>query len=304
MNNKKIEDLNILVVGDIMLDKYVYGNVNRISPESPTPLVEVTKEYYTLGGCGNVVRNLREIGAQVDCLASVAIDLNGEKIKDLLHKLNVGNIVLYESQQTTVKQRIIATNNNAQILRIDKEVIKKIDPHIAISTFEINKKDKYDIIIVSDYAKGMITKELITHFRNLKNQPKIIVDPKPINGFIYKDVYMVTPNEKEWVTMQLSQAYTLPGIEYVLETKGSKGMVLHDKNKSFEIKSESKDVFNVSGAGDTVIAVMGTCLSLDLNPKQAAQIANKCAGYVVTKPGTSTIPKEKFNQYFQEVINQ
>jgi len=301
---KQIEHLDILVVGDIMLDKYTIGTVERISPEAPVPILNIKKEYYTLGGCGNVVRNIREIGAQVDCLSSIGEDYSGQKIKDLLKNTDAGDSVIYGSKQTTVKNRIIANDTKTQLLRIDKEAIQKVDHHQVIKEFQMVQKDKYDIIIISDYAKGMITPGLMTYLKTLKNQPKIIVDPKPINGFLYNDVYMVTPNRKEWEIMQLSSAYNLKGVKYILETKGSEGMILHEKESEQKIKSTPQAVYNVSGAGDTVIATMAVCIALGLKPREAAKVANKCAGYVVTKPGTSTVPKEHFEWYFKKVLNQ
>jgi len=300
-----IEDLNILVVGDIMLDKYLLGTVSRISPEAPVPVVDVTEEYHTLGGCGNVVRNIREIGANVDCISSVGLDNDGDIIRELLWQLGVGDALVNGSSQTTIKERIVATTTKTQMLRIDRETIKKVDSKIAIDTFEsLIKKEKYNIIVVSDYAKGMITKELMTYLHTLDT--KIIVDPKPINGFLYNNVYMITPNKKEWEAMAYSSEYSLNKVKFILETKGSEGMSLFDKDKHYlvELPSEPKAVFNVSGAGDTVVAVMSICLSLGIVPQLAAEIANECAGYVVTQPGTSTIPKEIFLKYLKKITNQ
>jgi D-beta-D-heptose 7-phosphate kinase/D-beta-D-heptose 1-phosphate adenosyltransferase len=141
----------------------------------------------------------------------------------------------------------------------------------------------------------MITQGLMEFFKFGKIAD-IIVDPKPMNGGIYNGVYMITPNEKEWAQMLFSSTYTLNHVKYILETKGSKGMVLMDnmEDTKEEIPADPVEVYNVSGAGDTVIAVMSTCLSLGLTPIQSAKIANKCAGYVVTQPGTSVVPKNIF----------
>lgn len=290
---KNPEDLKILVVGDIMLDKYIVGEVERISPEAPVPIVHVKDEYYTLGGCGNVVRNLVEIGANVTCLASIAMDPDGEKIKDDLDRLNVCDLVIYSSQETTVKERIIADERKIQMLRIDKENISQVNPEHAITILKQQTKDIFDMIIISDYAKGMITNELMDYLKTYHNAP-IIVDPKPIHGYMYNDVYMITPNEKEWRIMQVSSQYLLKGVTYILETKGRKGMTIYSSQESCNIPAEPVEVYNVSGAGDTVIAVMGVCLGMSYHPIDAAKIANKCAGYVVTQSGTSIVPKEIF----------
>ena len=295
---KKIDNMKILVVGDIMLDKYVVGDVSRISPEAPVPIVYVTEEYYTLGGSGNVVRNIRELGAQVDCLASVHVGYNGERIKDELDRIGAGDIVIYGSKETTVKERIIADERKVQMIRIDREHIENVDADKAINIFKQYKKNNYDIIVVSDYAKGMITKDLMDFLKT--QNTRIIVDPKPINGFLYNDVFMVTPNEKEWQIMKLTSQYNLKNVQYVLVTKGSKGMTLYDFNQSWDIPTTPLDIYNISGCGDVVIAVMAVCLSMGSSPIAAAKIANKCAGYTATKAGTSIITKDKFESYVKE----
>jgi len=294
MYQEDMKKVKILVVGDIMLDKYVVGRVSRISPEAPVPVVNVMEEYSTLGGCGNVVRNIRELGAQVDCLTSVGQDFSGKEIEQELLKIGAGNYLFIGSEKTTVKERIIAEHRSVQMIRIDREVKKKIDSDLAIKTLKTYSDNDYDIIIVSDYAKGMITYELMKYLKE-NIAARIIVDPKPQNGIMYNDVYMITPNEEEWNTMQLSSAYALTNVEYILQTLGSKGMRLIEMNeKTWDIKAEPVDIYNVSGAGDTVIAIMAICLSMGLTPLHSAKFANQCAGYVVTQPGTSVVPKNKF----------
>ncbi len=296
---KRIEHVKILVVGDIMLDKYVITEVNRISPEAPVVIANVKEEYHTIGGCGNVVRNIKALGAQVDCLASVHIGYNGERIKDELDRIGVGDMVVYGSKETTVKERIIADERKVQMIRIDREHIEKVDAKKVINTFKKYKKTNYDIIIISDYAKGMITNDLMNFLKT--QNTRIIVDPKPINGFLYNDVFMVTPNEKEWKIMKLTSQYNLKNVQYVLETKGSKGMTLYDFNQSWDIITEKPlDIYNVSGCGDVVIAIMAVCLSMGSSPIASAKVANKCAGYTATKAGTSVITKDKFESYIKE----
>jgi rfaE bifunctional protein kinase chain/domain len=297
---KKLEDIRILVIGDIMLDKYVVTEVNRISPESPVPIAEVIEEYSNLGGAGNVVKNIRDLGVHVDCVASIGKDDNGKIISRKLNNLNIGNYLINESEITIVKERIVANSRKIQMLRIDREIIKKIHPDITVE-----KLQKYftnhspNIIIVSDYAKGLISNEVMTY---LKEQPyKIIVDPKPQHTIYYNGVFMITPNEKEWAEIQIDFPHVPPDVNYLLITKGKHGMYLEDFNQSWNIPAEEVHaVYNLSGAGDTVIAIMGVCLSLDLSPVQSAKIANACAAYVVTKPDTATVPKELFLKIMQE----
>jgi rfaE bifunctional protein kinase chain/domain len=294
---KQLENIRILVVGDIMLDRYVVGDVERISPEAPVPVVHVKEEYHTLGGCGNVVRNLRSIGCKVDCLASVGIDIEGEIIVDELKDIDARSLIFRGSKRTTVKERIIADQRKVQMLRIDREDTSDLNEKLSIETFNIYCRDVYDIIIVSDYAKGMITNDLMETLKSKQNA-SIIVDPKPNHINMYNDVFMITPNEKEWKQMMLSSPYTLNNVPFILQTLGNKGMNLIDnqRNEKFYIPAEPVEIFNVSGAGDTVVSVMAVCLSLEMSILRSAQIANKCAGYVVTKPGTTVVPKHIFDQ--------
>lgn len=293
---QKAEHVKILVVGDIMLDKYVVGNVSRISPEAPVPVVNVLNEYHTLGGCGNVVRNIREVGGQVDCLSAIGSGKNGKIISDELAKIDAGNILFHGSKKTTVKERVIADHRQVQMLRLDREVTKNIDYKFPIEILNTLDKKNYDMIIVSDYAKGMVTYELMKYLK-AQFPDKIIVDPKPEHGIMYDNVLMITPNETEWASMMFSSAYNLKNVKYILKTLGRKGMELVANTKedeSWKIEAEPVDIYNVSGAGDTVVAIMAVCISMGWNILDSAYIANKCAGYVVTQPGTTVVPKDKF----------
>jgi len=158
------------------------------------------------------------------------------------------------------------------------------------------------MIVISDYAKGMISYQLMEYLKVHQDAP-IIVDPKPAHGYMYNDVFMVTPNEKEWAAMVVSSKYRLKNVPYILETKGKDGMIMHMNDSTTHIKIDSNpvEIFNVSGAGDTVVAVMALCLSLDYDPIYSARIANECAAYVVTQPGTSVVSKNKFMQIQQYI---
>ena len=298
---KPIEQIKILVVGDIMLDKYVVGEVGRISPEAPVPIVNVTEEYHTLGGCGNVVRNIAELGANVHCLASIGIDTDGILIEEELKKIGAKSLLITASKTTTVKERIIADYRKIQMLRIDRERVKTIRSDIVIEQFKNKCKNDYDMVVISDYAKGMISYELM-QFLKQEQDAKIIVDPKPINSSMYNGVFMITPNDKEWTEMMFASAYNLQDVKFILTTKGKKGMLLIDniKEDSWKIDAEPVPVYNVSGAGDVVVAMIAICLSHGLNVLDSAYIANKCAGYTVTQPQTCVVPKDKFKKIYEE----
>jgi len=289
-----MKDIKILVVGDIMLDKYIVGDVSRISPEAPVPIVKVTERYSTLGGCGNVVRNIAALGVQVYCAASITNDPEGTEVVQKLEEIGAIPILVWCSTITTVKERVIADQRKIQMLRIDREEVGDIYPEHLMNQIQTFLEDiTFDIIVVSDYAKGMITKELMTFLHSLKIP--IIVDPKPKNGGLYGLVTMITPNKEEWLEMQL----WLGKSEFVLVTEGRDGMTLYDNRQGWaktKIKGEPVDVYNVSGAGDTVVAIMAICLALDIYPDKAARIANDCAAYVVTQVGTSVVSKNIFQR--------
>lgn len=289
---KSLEEVSILVVGDIMLDKYVMGEVERISPEAPVPIVHVNEEHCTLGGCGNVVRNIRELGPKVACLSSIANDENGKKILEKLIELDATSLLIEHSETTITKERVIASERKIQMIRIDREIVTDIDHKELIKALETDYNlDEFDIIVISDYAKGIITKGLMDYF--IEKDCKIIVDPKPKNKNIYGHPYLITPNEKECEEMGGWQKVIFNS-DHALITKGKRGMILYDKIQSWTIDGDPVEVYNVSGAGDTVVAVMATCISMGWNPLDSAYIANKCAAYVVTRTDTSVVPKDKF----------
>jgi rfaE bifunctional protein kinase chain/domain len=298
---KSIEDIRILVVGDIMLDKYVVGDVSRISPEAPVPIVHVNNEYSTLGGCGNVARNLAELGVQVYCCASTGPDAAQKEIYKQFDRLRIHNRLIYQNHITTVKERIIADDRQFQMLRIDREIATSVDEVRVTEVLKRWSDDPYDMILVSDYNKGMITMEVMDILRSL-NVP-IIIDPKPCNGFLYERPLMITPNKNEWREMELDDECSP---EFVLVTEGKDGMTLYDyrQGKSkIKIPGKPVEVYNVSGAGDSVIAIMAICLCMDIYPDKAARVANDCAAYVVTQVGTSTVPKNIFMNSLSHHVN-
>ena len=284
---KNLENVHILVVGDIMLDHYMCGEVERISPEAPVPIVRVTEEHYVLGGCGNVVRNIRELGAEVTCIASVGYDKAASFIyRDLLN-LGVDTRLIEKSDVTTQKIRVLANSSGTQLLRVDKEETNYINSD------EVEIKNGYDVIVVSDYAKGMITAGLMSKLKGAG--VPIIADPKPKNMYLYNDVFMITPNKKEYDEICMSAEHPFAaGVRYILRTLGRDGMKLMDTDQTISIPTIPVDVYNVSGAGDTVVSIMATCVAVGMDVERAANIANECARYVVTQPSTSVVPRELF----------
>ena len=292
---KKIEDINILVIGDVMLDEYIVGEVERISPEAPVPVVKVTNKYSTLGGAGNVARNIKELGAKVTCIGSIGDDSAGFDIRHNLLSLDINPRLIITEGISTKKTRIIA-ERSTQMLRIDEE------DWTAVNIDKIDLSGEYDIIIISDYGKGMINPELLDAVKNLNT--KIIIDPKPSNGISkwYDNVFMITPNEKEFNKIDELYPYVIESSEYVLLTLGKDGMDLMTYDSIKHIDGEPVNIHNVSGCGDTVISIVSVCISLGMDVLTSAKIANSCAAYVATQPGTSTVPFEFFNKILMENI--
>ncbi len=302
MNLLNLSKAKIGVVGDLICDKYIFGTVERISPEAPVPVVKVSDEKYFLGGASNVARNLKSIGCNTHLFGLVGNDICGEKLLNIVkqHGLNTENIIISEDRPTTSKTRVIA--HSQQIVRFDKEEILKIEETITDKIVDKIEKLKLDAVIISDYGKGVITKHLIDKLTKIKGL-FISIDPKITNADIYKNIDIITPNLKEAKEMSAIEINSFRnGIEmaaekiikssntkYLLITLGEKGMVLFDKNgKLYNQKSKAKDVYDVTGAGDTVIAVLTAAFVSGFNIESAMKIANAAAGVVVGKMGTAT----------------
>ena len=309
----KFKNLKVLVLGDLMIDEYVWGNVNRISPEAPVPVVSVNNTSFTLGGAGNVVNNLISMGASVSVAGTAGTGKTGNIITEKLKQFGVDTQGLIEEpyRPTTRKIRIIASNQ--QMLRIDHEVTKEIQ----IETFSrlkqvLSKKiPLVDLIIISDYAKGLITKKIISFVvKSTKNQNILtIADPKGLDFSKYKNVSILTPNQKEAALASNIEINSIKdlfnagkklldqiSLNKLLITCGKDGMVLFEHDKEpFILESEARQVFDVSGAGDTVISILGLSLASGGTFKQSAIAANAAAGIVVGKVGTATLSIKELN---------
>ena len=309
---KKFDGKNVLVVGDIMLDRYVWGNVERISPEAPVPVVEVIKETQTLGGCGNVANNITSVGGNVRIITIVGNDIYAEELKKMLKekKVNIDGVFLDNSRPTTVKTRIIA--HNQQVVRVDKESRHQLNPQLfeKIKSYVLDIKNSIDAILISDYGKGVITKSLLSFLIKLakKLDIPITVDPKIEHFLEYKHVTVLTPNLNEaTLGMRLhkkpqteQEIYDLGRKilaklkpEAVVITRGPDGMTLFEKERIYHIPTRAKEVYDVTGAGDTVIAILTLCLAAGADFVSSCEISNFAAGIVVGKVGTATVTKEE-----------
>lgn len=321
---QKFTELKILCVGDVMLDRYLYGSVERISPEAPVPVVHIQQEIEMLGGSGNVVRNLISLGAEVFFISTIGEDLPGQRVTRLLEDLpRVHPMILKcESQETTVKTRIIG--NSQQILRADRESTVPLEGRL-VQDFVYRSVSEVlgfiDILILSDYGKGILQKDLNQRIIQLarKKSIPVLVDPKSINYEDYAGATFITPNLKEFQAASrkkiiseselaevAQQMVTHYGLEGILVTRSQEGMTLiEDQRPATHILTQAQEVYDVSGAGDTVIATFALGMGAGLSPFEAAKVANLAAGIVVGKFGTATVePKELEAALSQKGVSQ
>ena len=302
-------DTPILVVGDLMIDEYIWGHVNRVSPEAPVQIVEAEKEELTLGGAGNVIKNLVSLEAQVFVTSVVDAGPTGKHIAVQLKKLGLQThgIFTNPNKVSSRKTRILSLDNNQQILRIDRETVQLISQQDEkrIADFIDSHIGDFKAIILSDYAKGVLTENLIQKIiaAAQKEQLPVIVDPKGNAYDKYRGATVITPNRKEAETLlnmrieddtMLHRAgrslLTRLKTDSILITLGKDGMALFQKGKkTVQIPAMKKEVFDVTGAGDTVISLMGLGVASGLDLREAIEIANIAAGIVVGKIGTATV---------------
>ena len=316
---KKLTDLipkftrhKIIVLGDLMIDKFVWGKVSRISPEAPVPVVEITRESYAFGGAGNVANNLLGLGADVALVGVVGNDTSGEKLFNefLEKKMDVRGIIRDDERPTIVKTRIIASHQ--QIVRVDKEIKGDFSQRIINNIIQTLERiiPEAHALIISDYGKGVVNRPVLTKAIALANRHKIpvTVDPKIEHFLRYRKVSCITPNmaeaiagmrchdvsgEKEIYELGKNILKRLQS-ESVLITRGEKGMTLFEPgNKITHIPTRAKEVYDVTGAGDTVISTFTLALAAKASFIEAAEISNFAAGVVVGKLGTATVSPEE-----------
>lgn len=313
MDYKKIirgfKDRNILVIGDLILDHYIWGKVNRISPEAPVPVVEVTREEYLMGGAANVAHNIVSLGGKASVIGIDGQDIAGEALMNILRQKGVNcDGIFTENRPTTVKTRVIA--HNQQVVRFDREDKKYVDGKIlrGVLGYINSVLLRYDAIILSDYQKGMISSELIRDIVK-KTKPKgtfIAVDPKVGHFDFYKGVSLITPNVMEASSgsnIEIRDDRTLLragkslmkklSCKAVLITRGEQGMSLFEKNKVTHIPTVARKVYDVTGAGDTVISAFTLACASGADMEGAAVIANHAAGIVVGEVGTAVATPEQ-----------
>ena len=303
----------ILVVGDLMIDHYLWGKCERISPEAPVQVVSVEKETSLLGGAGNVIHNLKALGATVDVISVIGDDANAHELNRLLSDIEIStdNILIQKGRNTSKKSRIIAAQQ--QVIRYDKESTEDISSSMQeqiIANFKASVAE-YDIILLSDYGKGVLTVALTQALIDLANirGKKVLVDPKGTDYSKYKGATLLTPNKKEAMEASgiditdeatlLKAITTLKStceLEVSLITLSEEGIAIYDERLRTH-PTVAREVFDVTGAGDTVIASLGFAMSAGYNIDEAVKFANLAAGVVVGKIGSATATLDEIIEY-------
>jgi rfaE bifunctional protein kinase chain/domain len=318
---KSFNDLNVLIIGDVMVDSYMWGKVNRISPEAPVPIVAIQSKEQRLGGAANVALNIQAMGANPILCSVIGVDYDGQHFLDLLkkQKLSQKGILKSRNRITTNKTRIIG--NNHQLVRVDEEVEEDITPNETDQLLQlilfILQHDKIDVIIFEDYNKGLITPKLIKSVVEMakKRNIPIAVDPKKKNFSSYKGVTLFKPNLKELreglkldaednnlkeLQKAVSSFRVKQKINTALITLSEKGVYTNSRSVKEIIPAHIRNIADVSGAGDTVISVAALCLALELHPVLTAALSNLAGGLVCEEVGVVPINKSKL---LEEALN-
>lgn len=314
----------IVVIGDLMLDEFVWGKVGRISPEAPVPVVEVTGESFYPGGAANVARNLREFIEHTSVIGMLGKDRGGQQLRDLLEECQIDTSHSIEDRDfpTIVKTRIVARQQ--QVVRVDRERLRNPSPEQVelVAQRVAEGIAKTDAIIFEDYGKGFLSAEMVERVTRLaRSAGKIVtVDPNPRHALAWKDVTAVKPNRSEaflaagipWsdpvdpaeddaalreVGRVLLQKW---GMQFLLITLGEQGMMLFENDQALHIPTRAQQVFDVSGAGDTAIALFTLALCCEATPREAAEIANHASAVVVGKLGTATVSRAELLESFDD----
>lgn len=331
MNRSRLEQLleafgsrKILVIGDLMLDEFIWGNVRRISPEAPVPVVEVVRQSWFPGGSANVARNLREFSSHVSVMGLTGTCAHAAQLRKLLadHHIDLDHLLEDSNYQTIVKTRIIA--GHQQVVRVDREKKMSLTPQQADRVVQRigEALPGLSAIIFEDYGKGLLQQELVDRIITLAKKAGVVitVDPNPNNRLEWHSVTAITPNRSE-AFASAGRPWTEPvdppqndeelfevgsnllekwGTQNLLITLGEQGMMLFRPGQApFHIPTRAREVYDVSGAGDTAIALFTLALAAGATPPEAADISNHASGIVVGKLGTAVVTREELIQSFE-----
>ncbi len=310
---------NILVIGDVMLDTYFTGEVQRISPEAPVPVFRKVRERSVPGGAANVAVNLVAAGQNVSLLSLIGNDSAGRKLRGQLEKANINCEMLITGKQNTVQKIRFIAENNQQVMRLDEEDTGELesDDYCHLMDLLHKKINHFSVLILSDYLKGLLSPEFTQRILRLAKEHgiRVLADVKDSRAKKYKGAYLLKPNLSELRMMTdlpvetkeeiITAAYRLRDIcqcAYVLVTMGSRGMLLAGSESPLLIKADDHEVFDVTGAGDTALAYLAASLANELQLGQAVEIANHAAGLQVTKMGTSAISLYEVNRELSHIF--
>jgi rfaE bifunctional protein kinase chain/domain len=316
----RFSEARLIVVGDIIMDEYIWGDVSRISPEAPVPVVDIQEETKMLGGAANVLNNIASLGGKAILCGVIGDDQTGQEIVERMKRqgLRTDGVVTEPHRPTSVKTRVVA--HNQQVVRFDRESRKKLDADSIekILAFIQQMQDGYEAIVVADYGKGVISAELMEGLRGQISRSSAIlaVDPKIGNFECYHNVDVITPNHHEagaFCRMEIVDQESLVragnqmlrelDCRYVLITQGKDGMSLFENSGEIShIPTVARKVYDVTGAGDTVISTFCLGLASGLDPKAAALISNYAAGIVVGEVGTSTVNADELRKVFNNPL--
>lgn len=313
---RSLRERNVVVLGDVMLDEFVWGDVTRISPEAPVPVVDVRRESVHLGGAANVLGNLIALGARGSVVGVIGNDEAGRRLRNGLNELGVGandNLIVDDARPSTIKTRIIA--HSQLVVRADREsrtpVSSQIEDQI-VSRLR-NVLSEADAFVVSDYDKGVVTPRILSEILPFAyERVPVLIDPKLRNFNSYRPATLVTPNHHEALRMSDSEDQSDDGSRHaasviraklgcdaVLITRGDRGMMLLEGDGDpVYVKTAAREVYDVTGAGDTVIAALAAALAAGTTMIEAATLANHAAGIVVGKVGTATATAEELISTF------
>lgn len=306
----------VLVLGDLILDEFVWGEVSRISPEAPIPVVEVVEESFMPGGAANVGNNVCSLGGQAFLGGVIGHDSVGKVLKEELARcgMNIGGVIVDESRPTTLKTRIIA--HHQQVVRVDREKKEPLADAVSFALLDYCREltDEVNVIVIEDYGKGVVNRELLQLINGLEGKI-VIVDPGVGDFSVYAGVDIITPNRHE---AEMAFGKKLDGDENlyaggkmlmdefnfqaVLVTLGEEGMCLFQKegDEVDHIPTVAREVYDVSGAGDTVVSTLALALSIGASLKEAAYLSNIAAGIVVGKTGTAVVSREDLYKILDE----
>lgn len=305
----------ILVIGDIMLDQYVAGNVTRISPEAPVPVVKVDREWSTLGGAGNVAANVASLGGKAILLGLVGNDTSASTILNSCSDAGIESAIIQGNQPTIVKTRVVS---GQQIVRFDREEeLVWSDVQLSELTSKLESLiPESDVILLSDYAKGTLSDEVLKLIFDLAlaNGKRILVDPKRADWSVYKGAFLITPNLVELAMTEAGNSIRNDDnlvvnacqklrnqfvVENIVATRSSYGMTVVSEQKVLNIPTCALEVFDVSGAGDTVLAAFGMSLAEGKSVTESAFVANAAAGIVVSKRGTAVVHRSELETFLK-----